>query len=325
MASLPPPPPTEDWRPTPHASDLSNRGSEQPRSRVDTLADGSPSLLGNSVMLERDVIWNVLVDREKARAQQDFSIADAIKNYLQRHGITIDDRARRWYDENGRTGWRPNRDCRYKRTYQQREREREERRLVSGEADSGNPPPPPPPHPGPPPSASFIQVAAFAPASLLPGFYRLVYQVGEAHRLKSGDVRISDRCELSPLSVSLTYLFRGAYIWLHPSCCTPIPVSSWDQFGGPAVAYRLQVACLHTPFDLTMYGHDGDTHSEASSTANVANTSGTPWDPERLIPLWGWATYGVCTASSFEVWWEFIGDPAGSGHLLGTPPAVGLP
>jgi len=63
--------------------------------------DGSPS---------NAYIFNVLIDREKARIKRDFAEADRIRDDLRTKGVDILERERRWQHKDGRTGARPNAD-----------------------------------------------------------------------------------------------------------------------------------------------------------------------------------------------------------------------
>lgn len=55
-------------------------------------------------------VWNMLIDREKARIDRNFSEADRIRDDLRDRGIEIYDRERRWEAKDGRVGQRPNHD-----------------------------------------------------------------------------------------------------------------------------------------------------------------------------------------------------------------------
>lgn len=50
----------------------------------------------------------MLVDREKARMDRDWSRADRIRDELGQHGVYVDDRTRSWTATDGRSGRRPN-------------------------------------------------------------------------------------------------------------------------------------------------------------------------------------------------------------------------
>mmetsp|Transcript_103834 Transcript_103834/g.294155 ORF Transcript_103834/g.294155 Transcript_103834/m.294155 type:complete len:194 (-) Transcript_103834:229-810(-) len=63
--------------------------------------DGSPS---------NNQIFNMLVDREKARIKRDFAGADKIRDDLRLRGVDILERERRWQHKDGRSGARPNAD-----------------------------------------------------------------------------------------------------------------------------------------------------------------------------------------------------------------------
>mmetsp|Transcript_58824 Transcript_58824/g.137679 ORF Transcript_58824/g.137679 Transcript_58824/m.137679 type:complete len:167 (+) Transcript_58824:78-578(+) len=63
--------------------------------------DGSPS---------NGWIFNMLVDREKARMHRDFAEADKIRDQLRDRGVEIMERERRWQHKDGRQGARPNAD-----------------------------------------------------------------------------------------------------------------------------------------------------------------------------------------------------------------------
>lgn len=55
-------------------------------------------------------VWNMLIDREKARIDRNFSEADRIRDDLRDRGIEISDRERKWEAKDGRVGQRPNHD-----------------------------------------------------------------------------------------------------------------------------------------------------------------------------------------------------------------------
>mmetsp|Transcript_6804 Transcript_6804/g.19419 ORF Transcript_6804/g.19419 Transcript_6804/m.19419 type:complete len:217 (-) Transcript_6804:130-780(-) len=57
-------------------------------------------------------IFNMLIDREKARIKKDFSEADRIREELRMRGVDILERERRWQHKDGRSGARPNADDR---------------------------------------------------------------------------------------------------------------------------------------------------------------------------------------------------------------------
>jgi hypothetical protein len=61
--------------------------------------DGSPS---------NDWIFNMLIDREKARMKKDFAGADRIRDDMRLKGVDILERERRWQAKDGRSGARPN-------------------------------------------------------------------------------------------------------------------------------------------------------------------------------------------------------------------------
>eukprot|EP00930_Biecheleria_cincta_P029073 TRINITY_DN20232_c0_g1_i2.p1 TRINITY_DN20232_c0_g1~~TRINITY_DN20232_c0_g1_i2.p1 ORF type:complete len:173 (+),score=14.79 TRINITY_DN20232_c0_g1_i2:44-562(+) len=70
-------------------------------------APRSPSKDGDPSNAE---IWNMLIDREKARIARDFKEADKIRDELRDLGIEIYDRERKWEAKDGRVGLRPNKD-----------------------------------------------------------------------------------------------------------------------------------------------------------------------------------------------------------------------
>eukprot|EP00440_Ansanella_granifera_P053817 gb/GFBE01058341.1/.p1 GENE.gb/GFBE01058341.1/~~gb/GFBE01058341.1/.p1 ORF type:complete len:195 (+),score=24.88 gb/GFBE01058341.1/:1-585(+) len=63
--------------------------------------DGSPS---------NAWIYNMLIDREKARMTRDFGEADKLRDELRERGVEILERERRWQHRDGRSGARPNAD-----------------------------------------------------------------------------------------------------------------------------------------------------------------------------------------------------------------------
>eukprot|EP00933_Yihiella_yeosuensis_P063285 TRINITY_DN6639_c0_g3_i1.p1 TRINITY_DN6639_c0_g3~~TRINITY_DN6639_c0_g3_i1.p1 ORF type:complete len:181 (-),score=16.75 TRINITY_DN6639_c0_g3_i1:168-710(-) len=59
-------------------------------------------------------IWNLLIDREKARVDRDFSKADSIRDRLRAGGVEIYDIERKWEAKDGRVGARPSHEEKYK-------------------------------------------------------------------------------------------------------------------------------------------------------------------------------------------------------------------
>mmetsp|Transcript_43254 Transcript_43254/g.123742 ORF Transcript_43254/g.123742 Transcript_43254/m.123742 type:complete len:222 (-) Transcript_43254:105-770(-) len=84
-------------------------GGRSPRRDKPPMENRSPSRDGDP---PNDLIINMLIDREKARIDRDWSEADRIRDELRSKGIEVYDKERRWEAKDGRVGSRPNKDDR---------------------------------------------------------------------------------------------------------------------------------------------------------------------------------------------------------------------
>ena len=58
---------------------------------------GAPKLLANE-------IEKILVEREQARARRDYKTADVLRDQLEKHGVYLDSKEKKWHSADGRSG-----------------------------------------------------------------------------------------------------------------------------------------------------------------------------------------------------------------------------
>eukprot|EP00928_Gymnodinium_smaydae_P070162 TRINITY_DN54077_c0_g1_i1.p1 TRINITY_DN54077_c0_g1~~TRINITY_DN54077_c0_g1_i1.p1 ORF type:complete len:196 (+),score=39.13 TRINITY_DN54077_c0_g1_i1:84-671(+) len=98
---------SRDRRRSPPRRDVGKGGKGGKGGFIQTSGPRSPSRDGSP---SNAWIFNMLVDREKARVKRDFGEADRIRDELRSKGVEILERERRWNHRDGRSGARPNAD-----------------------------------------------------------------------------------------------------------------------------------------------------------------------------------------------------------------------